>query len=118
MKNEILDAEDEQDKSPHSTRSFYYFLYSFAVIVGLSLFAIFFALTFAKSAIFETLLFFLGFSAFISNLLGVVNTIKSSRKKEDFNWKTFIGGMGNLVLFIFFLYLILVLIVDIINVFV
>lgn len=112
MKNEILDAEDEYDKFPHSTQSFYYFLYSFSIVAGLSFFAYSVGLLFLTSMFLRIILLLLAGSSFVASFLGIRSSIISSRTKEGFNWKTFVGGMGNIVLFIFFVYILLFLIID------
>lgn len=119
MENNILDEiEKEIEPLKFALKSYQQFLFAFSVLVGFIITAfIFGGSTFSGGilSLFFTIMFL---SALGANIVGVINIIKSIRRKERNHWKKYVGGIGNLILFLFFLLMALTLVLDVYNVFI
>ena len=110
MENNILDEIKKEIEPPRFALKCYdQFLTSVLLYLSIVVFIIL-ANEMIIDVSFNFALFFIfaiGMIAFVFNFYGILNYLKSRKKEEHFIWKLPIGGVGNLLLFLFWVFILL-----------
>ncbi len=110
MENNILDEIEKEIELPKfALKSYDQFLTSVLLYLSIVVLVIFLNEKELNQS-FNFALFFsfaVGTIAFIFNFFGILNYLKSRKNKEGFIWKLLVGGVGKLLLFLFWIFILI-----------